>query len=457
MSKDQKQETTEKVTANESALINEAFTLRRDLIQKLLDDTRDLDTECGYPNVIDTADYQRMFDRNGIGNRIVRLWPEECWNSLPEVCENDDSKDTDFEKEWKELERKYHLFSYLYRLDVLSGIGRFGVLLIGVNDGKLLAEPIESSNGLELIYLKVFSESVIEVKSKETDTKSPRYGLPVVYTIKTEAVDGELSAEQTDLHWHRVIHVADNRAVSETFGTPRLKTTYNYVLDLKKTLGGSAEMFWKGGFPGIMFEVNKERTEALTTKEKKSMREEFENYSNKLQRYMALVGVTAKSMTPQVADPSNHFAAQLKAIAITLGVPYRMFMGSEQAKLASTQDTKTWNRRIAKRQNDYLTPLVIRPIVDRFIELCILKEPKEYEVKWPSLEELDPKDASEIAKNKTESMVKYVMGGVEAIMPPSQFLVMILGFTDEEAEAILKEATKFLDDRVDENDLEEEE
>lgn len=446
-----------KITTSEEKLMTQAFTMRRELIQKMLEDTRDIDLECGYPTTIGVADYQNMYDRNGIGNRIVRLWPEECWNVLPEIVEDDESDETKFEKAWKELEQEFHLLSYLYRLDVLSGIGRYGVLLIGVSDGKPLSEPIEASKKLELIYLKVFSESVVEVKSKETDFKSPRYGLPKTYSIKTEAVDGELSAGQVDLHWTRVIHVADNRAVSETFGTPRLKTTYNYVLDIKKTLGGSAEMFWKGAFPGYVFEVSPERTTALTTAEKKTMREEFLNFSNKLQRYMALTGVTAKSLTPQVADPSSHFVAQLKAIAITLGVPFRMFMGSEQAKLASTQDTKTWSRRVAKRQNDYLTPFMIRPTLDRFIELGILDEPKSYEAKWPTLEELDPKDASEIAKNKTEAMAKYTTAGVEQIMPPLQFLTTVLGYTDEEAEAILKEALLFVDDKVDESDLEEEE
>lgn len=435
----------------EKRLMENAYTLRRELIQKMLNDTRDIDLECGYPSAIKINDYATMFDRNGVGTRVVKLWPEECWNVIPEIVE-DEKNETSFEKKWKELDKKFHISDYLYRIDVLSGIGRFGVLLLGVNDGKKLSEPLDKKN-CELIYLKPLSEYVVTVKDKEKEATSPRFGLPTRYALKTEAVDGEMNAGETEVHWTRVIHVADNRGVSETFGTPRLEPVYNYVLDLKKTLGGSAEMFWKGGFPGYAFEATPERTDPLTTEEKAALREEFLNFSNKLQRYIALVGVTAKSMTPQIADPQPQFSTQLKAMCVTLGVPYRVFMGTEESKLAGSQDDKRWNRRVSKRQNSYLTPRLVRPLVDRLIELGVLPEAR-YEVKWPSLEELDPKEASEVAKNKTEAMTKYAAAGVEAVMGPRHFLTLVLGFTDDEADDITKEAETWVDDHLSENDLE---
>ncbi len=438
----------------EKRMLTNAFTMRRELIQKLLDDTRDLDVECGYPSAISVADYHNTYDRNGIGTRVVELWPDECWNVTPEIVEGEEKTESKFEKEWKELEKKFHLCSYLRRVDVLSGIGRYGVLLIGVNDGKKLSEEVAGKKH-ELTYLKPMCEYVIEVKDKETDVTKPRFGLPTKYSIKTEAIGGETSAGETEVHWTRVLHVADNRGVSETYGRPRLQAVYNYVLDLKKTLGGSAEMFWKGGFPGYVFEINKERSDPLTTEEKASLKEEFLNFSNKLQRYIALVGITAKSLTPQIADPSSQFTTQLKAICITLGVPYRVFMGTEEAKLAGAQDSKAWNRRIVKRQNDYVTPMIIRPFVDRLMELGVLPESKDYEVKWPNLEELDPKEAAEVAKNKTEAMVKYAAGGAESVMAPFHFLTLVLGYTDDEAKEIMEQAETWVDDHLEERDLEE--
>ena len=45
----------------------------------------------------------------------------------------------------------------------------------------------------------------------------------------------------------------------------------------------------------------------------------------------------------------------------------------------------TWNKRVIKRQHDYVSPMVIRPLIDRLIEMGVLSEPKEYEIKWPSI------------------------------------------------------------------------
>jgi len=443
--------TKNEMTKNEAAMIRNAFTMRRELIERMLDETRDLNLECGYPEEIKTGDYQAMYDRNEVASRVVKLMPEECWNAFPEVAENDEPEETEFEKTWKTLIDEHHVYNYLQRIDVLSGVGRFGLLLLGVSDGKSLNEPVEKKS-LDLIYLRPFGEHVVNIKERDKEVTSPRYGLPVLYGIRTENLDGTLSSGTTDIHWTRVIHVADNREMSEIFGTPRMKQVYDRLLDLKKLLGGSAEMFWKGGFPGYAFEMDKDRKKSLTDAEKKSLKAEFLNFSNKLQRYIALVGVTAKSLTPQVADPKSHFEIQLKAIGIALGVPYRVFMGSEEAKLASMQDVKTWNRRVSKRRESYLTPMLIRPFVDRLVEFGVLPETKRYFVKWPKLDVMDEKDAAAVTKDKTEALAKYVTAGADAILPPFQFLTTVMGYDDEEAKTIIGEAEEWLNDRESEDE-----
>ncbi len=440
---------------DKNTLLYNAFTLRRELLQKILDETRDMDTECGYPSAIKVSDYQAAFNRNGIGTRIVKLMPEECWSVTPEVVENEESTKSEFEKIWKELCKKFQIFNCLFNLDVLSGIGRYGVLLIGIDDGKKLIEAVDgidlktgemtSQSKHNLMYLRSFSESSLDVKAKETDVSSPRYGKPTIYRLKLENIEGVAGATELGMHWTRVIHVAEDLYESVIFGTPRMKIVYNYLLDVKKMLGGSAEMFWKGGFPGLTFEINPERTTALTDVEKKEIKEEFEDYSNHLQRYLALTGVKAKSLQTQVASPKEHFEVQLKAIGIALGVPYRLLLGSEEAKLASTQDAKTWSRRVTKRQVSYCTPVIIRSFVDRLIAFGILPL-KEYEVTWPSLDELDPKDKALITKDKTEAITKYVTAGAEVLIPPHQFLTHVMGFTDEQADVFLKEAETWNDD-----------
>ena len=170
---------------------------------------------------------------------------------------------------------------------------------------------------------------------------------------------------------------------------------------------------------------------------------------------MALVGVSAKSLAVQVASPKEHFDVLLKAIGITLGIPYRLLVGSEEAKLASSTDTTTWNRRVKKRQENYCSFEILYPFIDRLIAFGVLSEPKEYFVKWPDLMELDPKDEATIMKDKTETIAKYVTAGGNVLIPPHQFLTTVMGYSDDEAEQFLIETEEFQNDSVDENDIDE--
>jgi len=459
---------TETLTTNEQALLANAYTLRRELLQKILDETRDMDTECGYPLNISIGDYQTFFKRHGIANRVNKIMPEECWNVTPEIVESESENESVFEKEWKALVKEFHIFQYFSRLDILTGIGRYGALLVGINDNKKLNEPVEgidlkTGKGSKrktkrtLLYLKPLSEAMLTINKKVTDVTSPRFGLPELYSLKLENVEGAIAGDEILIHWTRVIHVAENKGCSEVFGVPRMEPMWNFLLDIKKLLGGSAEMFWRGAYPGMAFEVNPERKTALTTTEATALREEFDNYSNKLQRYMALVGVTAKSLAVQVASPKDHFDVILKAIGITLGIPYRLLVGSEEAKLASSTDTATWHRRVKKRQESFCTTEIVEAFINRLIAFGVLTEPKEYDVQWPDLTELDPKDKAIVMKDKTEALSKYVGGGCQVMIPPFQFLTLVMGFDDDVATKFIEEAEDFNDDAINEEEIETEE
>ena len=461
--------------------------VRREVLDKLLNPGKDINYECGYPDSISRTDYKLLYDRMGIAARTVKLLPEECWAIPPLVYETEETDETAFEKEWRELERDKNFYHYLQRIDILSGIGQFGLLLFGLNDGLELSRAVKGinlktgkamsrkGNKYELLFLRPFDEAVVTVQKKVTDTSSPRYGYPEIYNIdfESDGVGTDKSGNSTKgtvkVHWTRVLHVADNREVSETNGVPRMKPFYNRLLDIRKVLGGSGEMFWKGGFPGYSFEVNPELTNASLDTD--TLKEEMLAYTSGLQRWMALEGVSVKNLAPQVSDPSAHIASQLRAIALSMGIPYRIFIGTEEAKLASSQDIKTWNKRLMKRQEGYVSPLLIRPFVERLVAYGVLSAPSEegFSINWPDLNSPDDKEKAEVAIKKTEAMARYVSGGVDALFPEKEFLMMVMGLTEEEAEAIMQATAERLealedeepdeepDEDVDEEDVDEEE
>ncbi len=441
--------------------LNAALLTRTAAITRLLDPRRDIDLECGYPKDILPEQYRLLFDREGIAKRVVTVYPDESWAQDPEILESNEAEETVFEKAWKELQTKNNVHHYLHRIDRLSGVGQYGVILFGLADGKPLTEPVDGIDpkGMQvgkpshkLLFLRVFDERNARISVFEKDMNNPRFGQPVLYDIEFEGDSGASRGER--VHWSRVLHVADNRESSEVYGIPRMQSVYNRIYDLRKLYGGSGEMFWKGGFPGFIFEVDPAVGEfTFGEEEKRVMREEFENYSNGLQRYMATMGVRTKQLSPQVADPSNHIEAQIKAIAITIGVPLRIFVGSEAAHLASTQDKFVWNTRLNQRKTKYLTPMLVRPFVDRLIILGVLPQPEEYTVFWPDLLKLTSLEKAEVGEKLTKAITTYVQSGSETLIPPIEFFTKILDISLEDAEAIVESANE----QIGEEDMEEEE
>jgi hypothetical protein len=372
----------------------------------------------------------------------------------PDIYETIQPELTPFEQAWVDLDREVRVLHYLQRVDVLSGIGDYGVLLLGLGDGKALDKPAAGidSNGLpngkgknRLFYLRAFDRSRVRILELDRDPRSFRYGQPTMYLIKfssnsetSREVESSLNeVKERKVHWTRIIHVADNRMSEEIFGLPRMEPVWNRLVDILKVAGGSAEMFWKGAFPGYSFEMMEDM--GLVEFDKDSIREEFANYSNGLQRYMALEGVTAKPLPVQVADPESHIRTQILLISITLGVPARVLMGSEIGSLASAQDTKRWNERIARRQNDYVTPLLLRPFIDRLMALGVLPTAK-YNVFWPDLNTPTELEKGAVAMKIAQTMSAYTTGAVARLMHPVDFMMKVLGCSNEEAEMYWKRA-----------------
>lgn len=456
-----------------------ATTLRREVIQKLLQPQKDIDLECGYPSSISSADYKAMFDRFGLATRLVKIYPEECWSEDPEVFETEDSNETEFEKELAILAKAIPIWTYLLQIDILSGVGQYGIVLLGLDDlhdqtdnANALATPVAGVNpetGLpkgngrgkavktKLLFLKTLDETSVSIKECDRNPASPRFGFPKLYELKLEGEPGSDVRQSYAVHHTRVLHVADNCFTSEVFGVPRLQNVYNHLMDIRKVGGGSGEMFWRGGFPGYAFELTPEAAQAGATIDTESVKEQMMLWAQGLQRWLSLTGVTAKSLAPQVADPKSHVETFIKMCAITEGIPWRLLLGTEEAKLASSQDKKTWNARLSRRQNKYLSPRVIRPFIRKLINVGVLPEPKtEFFVKWPDLNAPGKEDIAKVAQMLTEALAKYVTGSVDQLIPPREFLTMVCKFSDDEAKTIEKALNKYMDELEREQDEEEE-
>jgi len=343
-------------------------------------------------------------------------------------------------------------------VDRLAGVGRFGALVMGVNDGKELFAELKRAT--VLMYMVPYGEGNVGVDGFVTDRKDPRYGLPARYTIRPVSassagyrapmaaggigpVAGTLKA-----HWTRVIHVADDCEESDVFGVPRLECVYNRLLDLEKVLGGSAEAYWRTGFAGLAF---KKQSDARFTQDTTALNTQIENYVHGLDRTMRLQGIDVQELLGRAVNPSHLMAAELQMVSAASGIPVRILTGSEASELASSQDERNWNSRVDERRRDWAEPSMLRPFIDRMILIGVLPPPKggEYQVEWPDINAPSDGDKAKVARDWTEALARYWSSGVAQVMPPREYFVNVMGMTPDEADAILKAA--------EEQDLEEDE
>jgi len=583
-------------------LSTNAYSMRREILNRLIDPRRNIEAECGYPQNGDWIPpqlYQNLYDREPIAARVVDVFPKEAWQTTPSVFESEKKGKTPFDQAWKELSKQLRgekcfyqdeigspVWDYLKRANILSGIGSFGIILLGLDDGGSLDQPVISAElaaqaanqkrktkrkiswqammalnkqvamerpqtvmfkpvklkgrdleGVEvereivtneqasarnahlvaaaklwakkdktltanavdsvapaviqpgygrgvpadddwvmrqyaevgtealyqpagfsplgpgeehksgppkLLFLRVFPESLVQIVQYESNSRSPRFGQPVRYLVtlndpRDQHAGIGLALATVYVHWTRIIHIADNLESSEAIGVPRMRPVLNRLIDLQKLYGGSAEMYWRGAFPGLVAE-SQPGSDIVT--DMADMRNQLENWTNSLQRAMATAGWTFRMLSPTVVDPGSQINVQLEAICIKMGIPKRVFMGSERGELASSQDDSAWNDRLREYRDNYITPRIITPFVDRLIAVGVLPEPKGYSIKWEDLESHDEQTKAQIAATTVGTLASYANGGVETVLPLRRLYTDVLKMEDSQADAIIDELVK---------------
>jgi hypothetical protein len=349
----------------------------------------------GYPpsNVLKPSDYRERYDRDSMAGRVVDAFPDATWRGTGgEILENEDPENiTTFEQAWMDLAKRLHVWSYFRRADVLAGLGRFAVVLIGAPGD--LGSPLTRVSADNIAFLSTFGEEDVDVKTWETDANNARFGFPLTYAFKRLTGDSKQVAKV--VHWTRIIHVADGLLDDNVYGAPRLKRVWNDLDDLMKVKGGGSEAFWLRANQGIQFDIDKDLKPSPEDKE--AMKTEIDEYVHNIRRILRTRGVTANTLGSDVADFSNNYNCVISNISAGCKVPQRILIGSERGELASTQDRDNWTERVQDRRDDYAGPLVVRQMVDRFIEIGALPKPEQYDVHWPAVNDLTDEQKVDIA------------------------------------------------------------
>lgn len=396
---------------------------------------RDLYEQLGYQTSISYDDYATRYSRQDIASTIIDRPVNYTWKggmSLNAVNEENDG----LLDEFKVLDEKIKVQSKLKRLDKLSELGSYAVLLLGFSDvqsSQDLSTPVTGTK-LDLNYIKPFGEGNAEISVWEKDASNERYGLPKYYQLKMYQPGGD-NYTGVLVHYSRVLHVAGELLENEVEGKPALQVVYNRLMDLEKLVGSSAEMFWRGARPGIKGDVKEDYE--LTETQIEKMATEFKEFEHDLRRVLVNEGVTYDTFKQQLADPINFVEVQLQMISAATGIPKRILVGSERGELASTEDRNTWLEIIQTRREERTEPTIVRPFVDVCMKYGILTSEKEYTVEWEDLFSPSQKEKAEVGKIRASALKEYAVNpAIQDAMPPAAFFKYFLGLDADQIDDI---------------------
>jgi hypothetical protein len=437
--------------------VNQQNEIARMLAMRMLGSTyggaRNVYDACGYRQTITLQDYADRYERCGVSARVVEAFPDSCWRSIPEIYETEDiDEETPFEKDWKRLTGQLndtggdtiHVFELLHKVDCLAGVGQYGVLLYGLDDGNQFDKPVRGKNH-QLLYLQAYMETAAGIVDFISNPKTAKYGWPAMYTIdlmdaakQTGASVSNKRTKTQRVHSSRVLHVPSDRSTSHpAFGTPRMKRVFNALEDLEKVLGSGAEGWWRNAFQKIQLDV-RDNAE-FTEEDAQAVDKELKKFIHDMQSFIRTKGIDIKPMPTMAKDPKGMMDALFDYIAASTQIPKRVLTGTEQAELAGEKDDENYKSRVIERRRRYSESKILRPFVDNMISLGVLTKPKQgYMIDWKDETEMTEEDRVVLAKTRVETAKAYIEGNVEQIYPLDHFLGTVMGMEPAEIEEIRK-------------------
>lgn len=393
---------------------------------------RDLWESFGWDRELNLNQIMDMYLRGGIAKRVIDAKCESTWGRPPKIYLPNQNE---WMKQVAQLIWQTDLWHYMKRVDVLAGLGRYAILVIGTNRGKLDSPlPTGGSGGLKITYLQPYSEIQARIKEWDQDPTSPRFGLPTMYTIMnmtalrqiqsvgTADIDVRPQGSSYDVHYSRVIHVCKNGLTNDVFGIPEFAPIWNYLTDLMKVIGASSESYWRHSYPGLHMDVDKDMD--LDDEDEANLTAEADDFQHDLRRMLRTRGVKVQALASSPADPRGAFNVLVDLVAGSTGIPRRILLGSEAGQLASTQDKANWAERIEEYREVYAEPRLIWPFIQWVVQNKIVSLPADTDLStakclWPDAYRMSPLERSQTSAQIARSLANIAKGIAPIEMEPA--------------------------------------
>lgn len=382
------------------------------------------------PGEMDAQDYQDRADRQDPAFTLTYRPVSTTWRYDPRIHDDgsdEDADPTDFEQDiqsiFDTLPHGSGLPAYWEWADRKQRPCNYGLLLLGLDDGRELAEPVDEAaldNVEDLQYCNTFSQADVTSwrTAGEYDRSAPirdgvvRPDKPVLYELRFDrpTADGDVTTDSKLVHYSRIIHIVEEPTSSEYIGRSCLERHINRLFDYEKVMGSSAEAHYAS--VDRKFIVNADDDSAVPTNDLTDHMEQYDKQLREMLNDMRTAMFTQNSDVDVIGgsaiDPTGMVDKLYESFAGPSGMPQRIMTGSERGDLASTQDRYNYLEGIGERQGQFVNDAIVRPSIARLIRFGVVSDPlhpdNEFTITWPELFSLTELERADLQAKRAKAL-----------------------------------------------------
>lgn len=161
-------------------------------------------SQADFGEPIDEADLLFAVKRESMAHRNVFQVSHDIFDKWFEFVEVGKKPDPSFDKAVQKVLSTLNAKAVFTQAAIFERLFGWSIIILGFVDyGKSLADPVETPQQIEDLAVYSPMNFSVQTSDEDKDPNSPRFGLPVFYTLNRGG-----SSSQEKVHSTRVIHVA---------------------------------------------------------------------------------------------------------------------------------------------------------------------------------------------------------------------------------------------------------
>lgn len=345
---------------------------------------------------LNEADLLFAVRREPVANRIVFQVAHDLFDNWFQVEEIAEKPDRNFDNELQQVLGQLNAKSVFTQAACYERLFGWAIIaLTFVDFGKDPASPVQGAKEIRELIAYSSLQFSVQSSDEDKDPESPRFGLPILYTLRRAA------AEQVKLHFSRVIHLA-NRLLDHPYrGMSVLEPIYDDLTVLRNVRWGLGQTIFRygSGFPDI--EVRGASKKDLDDLEAS---QQFKNLQARTYfLHSDKAKLEFKGVAGRALDPEPYYLPIMENISAGSGIPLAILRGAQAGALTGSEvNEREYFKLISDAQLRYEP--AIRQLIDALIACGQIKtKVKDYRIIWLGGFELAPTEQANVELQRAQA------------------------------------------------------